>query len=491
MAQRANDRPIQIAGLHEQAVEDAARRWRHGACFDLPDGRRQYIVSGPMHYQVGEAWEEIDNRWLPAAAPWDYQMLAAEYQARLVQRFDAGQILRLEKAGHYLTFQPMALSFTNDLDQIQQISMPQNVDGAVSNFGETGLCQQGRIDWPAGYGSGLDFAYIPSTHFFKKLLTVANPAALGAPQQYIIDGGNPVVALSFIFSSDLDLYVDGELWDRKERVESAERIEFRDGETLHWWWGVPRATDADGEEQPGTIELKKQGNSLYVSVRVPWAWLDAAAYPVEIDPDIYFGGTTDGFIYGSNANYATSRTDSAAHDDGGTYLWLGQRLKTGFFNALRVFLEFDTSGIVGAVSQANLYMSVQWDKSTTAEFDIEIAKCVWASPIAAGNREASYDAALAADVDVTWRNTAGINLNTQYGSPNLATAWIETDGTTQYALLSSREIGAIEPADDDEEIGINSHDDEEANRPYLSITEGAPPPTTVARHLVQAYMRSR
>jgi hypothetical protein len=453
-------------------VEDAARRWKSGACFDLPDGRRQYIISGPMHYQVGEAWEEIDCRWLPDTVPWDYQMVYAEYQARVLQRLDAGQILRLEKAGHYLTFQPMALNFTNDLHQIQQISMPETVDGVVSNSGETELCQQGRIDWADGYGAGLDFAYIPSTHFFRKLLTIANLAALGTPAQYILDGGNPAVSLSFIFESDLDLYVDGELWDRNERVETAERIEFRDGETVHWWWGVPRARDADGEDQPGTIELKKQGNSLYVSVRVPWAWLETAVYPVVVDPDTYYGETTDGRIYGRDANYATARSTSFGADVGVDYTTVGQRFVDPLYYCYRTFLEFDTSGIAGAVSQANLYLTCTSDSSDT-EFDVEIMKCTWASPIGGGNREANYDAALAAAKDVTWRNTADVVLNTSHGSPNLNTAHIEVDGTTQYALVSSRDIAEDVPSGNEYANPATQEHATQAYRPYLSITEAA------------------
>lgn len=487
---RASGRAVTIDGLKAGAVEAAALRWRHGACFDLPTGQRQYIVSGPMHYKDGGGnWQEIDNRWQPGTAPWDYQMVDAEYRAYLLKRFDAGQILRLEKAGHYLTYQPMGLNWTNDLSQIQPVAMPANVTGGVANTGSTSLCQQGRIDWSGGYGPGLDFAYIPSTHFFRKLLTIASRASLPTPEPYILAGGNPALELSFVFQTDLDLWVDGVPWDKKTATKTIERIEFKDGAgTVHWWWASPRAYDAKGDECPGTIQLKKQGASLYVSVHIPWAWLETAEYKVEIDPDTVYGSTDDGYIEGGGffVSYANARATSTFSLDTQYYFWVGQTEGDGAY-VDRGYWKFDTSGVSGSVINVTLTMTVWFDSSTT-DFVTRIHKYPWAGKIG-DDREALYDGALASDYDADWRTTAGMSTNTPYVSSPLTNAYINQAGNTTYALLSQEDVENSAPTGA-ERIAIYTQEAATpAYRPYLSITTEAPPAGTVARHVSQAYQR--
>ncbi|GAJ11212.1 unnamed protein product, partial [marine sediment metagenome] len=87
-------------------------------------------IIGSVHYKdnpkdEAEQWKEIDNVFEPALPPWGWQMLKAGYHIRVKEDFTAGQIIELEKQGETVQFQPMALEWTNDLDMIQPISMPQ------------------------------------------------------------------------------------------------------------------------------------------------------------------------------------------------------------------------------------------------------------------------------------------------------------------------------------------------------------------------------
>jgi len=499
---RSDNRRVTLAGPHADAVEIAGRRWERGACFQNPDRTRTFICGGaPMHFQSGGEWKEIDNRWQAGVAPWNYQMTACGYQAYALARFDAGRIVRLERAGHYVTYQPMALNWSNDLDQIQQIAMPAPVQGAVTNSGADALCQGGELKWSGAYGPGLDFTYTPSTHFFRKVLSVESLSRIGVPQVYIVNGGNPVLQMNFVFASDLDLWIDGAKWDASSRRDTASIVEFRDGAGVcHWWWGVPYARDAKGEHVNGTLRVKKQGASLYVSVLVPHAWLAGAQYPVRVDPDTYYGATTDGYIYGVSNEYADARAASDAYDTGYAELALGQTyVYEGdlFYYVFRCYLEFDTSGIAdgATITQANLYLMCSYQE-TEQDFTPRVHKYDWATPIGAGNQEANYDGALASTFDANWRSTSGMSENVSYGSSNLDTTWVSKTGYTRYAVLSDRDVAGTPPEEPYFHGYIQLYSQEhatQANRPYLSVTvEGAPPPSgqpTMLRCTTVPHMR--
>jgi len=478
---RADNRRVTLAGPHADAVEIAGRRWERGACFQNPDRTRTYICGGaPMHYHDGAVWREIDNRWQPGVAPWNYQMTACGYQAFALSRFDAGRVVRLERAGHYVTYQPMALNWSNDLDQIQQIAMPAPVQGGVTATGADALCQGGELRWTGAYGPGLDFTYTPSTHFFQKILSIESLARIGAPATYIVNGGNPALQLNFVFASDLDLWIDGVKWDASSRRDTASIVEFRDGAGVcHWWWGVPHATDAGGKRINGTLRVKKQGASLYVSVLVPHAWLAAAEYPVRVDPDTYYGATTDGHIFGAGFDwdqYPTARLTSFAFDVSGNCFQVGQEFIGGEeFYVWRGFLEFDTSGIDDAhtVTQANLYLTAMGGESG---FTIRVHKYAWTSPIGAGNREENYDGALASTYDADWQVADNVVGDTPMASSNLDVTWVSKTGITQYALLSSNDVNAVEPGGSEYLTFYSQEYGTPAHRPYLSVTVEAPPP---------------
>lgn len=266
------------------------------------------VTIGSIHYKdnpkdKAEQWKEIDNAFEPAPAPWDWQMLRAGYHIKVKEDFKAGQILEFEKQGETVQFQPMMLEWTNDLDQIQQVSMPTSVTPIVTNpevdlLPAVGmLSHQGTIRWDDAYGEGLDFEWRCTSTRLIKILEVESFNKLPVPEQYILDGGNPVLRLNLIFapSKGVDIYVDGEKWNKKAKKQTFNVIEFRkDGEVL-WgfmplrYWGSYAGKDEilqETNEGQSVATLEKRGNKLYISIRVPYDWLQSAVYPVFIDTDV-------------------------------------------------------------------------------------------------------------------------------------------------------------------------------------------------------------
>ena len=287
-------------------IEQIGERTRNGKKrIDSLDPRRFALdlTIGSLHYKdnpqdEGEQWKEIDNIFEPALAPWTWQMLKAGYHIRVKEDFTAGQIIEFEKQGETIQFQPMALEWTNDLDQIQPISMPQGVTPVITNpevdlLPAVGMpSHQGTIRWNDAYGEGINFEWRCTSTRLVKILEVESLSKLPVPEQFILDGGNPVLRLNLIFdaSSGVDIHIDGELWNRRTKKQTFGVLEFhKDGEVL-WgfmplrYWGS--GTEPKANKGQSVASLEKRGNKLYISVRVPYEWLETAVFPVFIDVDV-------------------------------------------------------------------------------------------------------------------------------------------------------------------------------------------------------------
>lgn len=189
--------------------------------------------------------------------------------------------------------------------------------------------------------------------------------------------------------------------------------------------------------------------------------------------------------YGSNAAYATARSTSS-NVSGGAFI--GQTYLAGYA-VYRSFIRFDTSGLPdnAVITGAQLQLSVNTDTSVT-DFDIEIVKMDWQSPINS-YREVNYDGALAGTVDAVWRNTAGIATNTPYLSPPLDISRINRTGWTYYALRSNRDGLGITPTGD-ESIKLNNHTAALNLRPQLLISYYTAVSTYATYPVIKMYINN-
>lgn len=238
---------------------------------------------GAVHFGP-QADQEIDTAWSPSAAPWNYEMVRADFYVHALANFSSGQVVRYTHpaTGETITFQPQQLQFRNDLNQIQALGDVQSV---------MGLANDDELRWNGAFGPDLDFIWNVQTERLAKYLIINNLASIGSPNSTIIAGGNPVLVLQFIinFSSNVDIYVEGARWNRQPNssVTTTSVVEFRHnvtGETL-WWFGIPNVHDQNGSIQV-TTHFRRTGSNLFVGVQVPWEWLQSAVYPVVIDPTI-------------------------------------------------------------------------------------------------------------------------------------------------------------------------------------------------------------
>lgn len=176
--------------------------------------------------------------------------------------------------------------------------------------------------------------------------------------------------------------------------------------------------------------------------------------------------TTDGYVFGTNSTYLTARSTGTGFFDSTTKLDIGQ---IPFYGVYRIFVEFDTSAIVGNVVQANLFMKV-YENPAGQTFDVRVHKYNWTSPLSSGNMDGNFDGCLASLFDVVWQNKTGLVVGTYYSSGNLDSSWVNTAGTTRYCLISSRDIDAIAPTATNEYVATYSSDNAgTSDDPYLEL----------------------
>jgi len=264
-------------------------RHRNGITLSNPStGKCCFETQVGQIYHYGPSFEEADSAWEAGVAPWNYQMVKADFNLFALANFSNGQILKwLDPAsGQYVTFQPMGLNWVNQYDAIQQISMPQSVAAQVSDD---------VLYWPAAYGAGRNFKYVASTTRLNKLLIIDSAASLPSTSYDTLE-------LNFIMGmgSGVTPYIDSgnglQAWDKKTQRDTVKTIEFRlSNGTVVWSFAAPTAYDSAEGSTTGTMRLKKSGSSLYVSIRFPKAWIDTAQFPIYLDPtvDYQIGASAD------------------------------------------------------------------------------------------------------------------------------------------------------------------------------------------------------
>lgn len=452
-----------ITGLPDGSVEIVSYRGKTTKTFVTPDGKVMSMVgSQPLHYEKNGQLKDIDPRWKAAEKPWDYKMVDAEYQAFVKEEFGEEEILRLEKKGNFLSARPEALTIIDGRGNVHKVASPQKVKGEVTNQDVDVLSPGGSIEWNNAYGDGLDFKYTPSDIKFMKILRINSLEKLGQLPKKMLQDIHSKIQIGLMFRTDFHIYVDDKPWNGKEVVTT--NVSFRDnkGDTMLWWQS-PLGTAADGQQVNGKFIMRKTGEGIQVSVQFPLAWLKQAQYPVELDPDTFNGTANDGYINGSNATYSTARSTSFSFGTSDEAFPLGQDT---IYEVFRGFLEFNTSSLRLPVTQVRLYLKVQLDITTT-DFTTRIHQYNWSSPLATGNRESNYDGALNSVYDADWRSSSGISIGKYYASSNLSGSYVDINGTTRYALLSSRDVSNTTPTND-EDMTIYSQDAASAtDRPYL------------------------
>jgi len=369
-------------------------------------------VGGRWHY--GPALDqEVDTDWVAggAPAPFNYRMEKAGFNAYLQSRLDAAFVGRYTDpaTGEYVELDPQNLQWTNDLSQIQFISVPDAIDAVVSGD---------KATWPNGYGTGRHFSWEAQTARLEKLLTIDSLASLPTANATIRSGGNPSLELQLTFrrSSGVGIWVNGTRWDTGSHADRATSglVEFRlitTGQVL-WWFNLPRSWDSAGQQVLGAFWFKRSGQSLNVFHRVPLAWIEDAArvWPLMVDTTVdeqVGAGADDCYIWSTTG---FDKTDTATY--------FGRWNST--YNKQENASRFTTVAISnGAAITSNTYLSFY----SSGNFSNTVPVLIYGedadNPGAIADRT-DYDSRALTTASVAW-TPGNFSADTWYNTPGIAT----------------------------------------------------------------------
>ncbi len=427
----------------EAVVVERGRNSIKHRLVDAPDGRQRFaldVAIGPFHYGPSND-QEIDTALVPSTAPWDWEMTKAGFEVRALSNLSAGQVIEYRSDSEWVRFQPMALQYSNDLNQIQQISMPQAVDATVDDD---------TLTWMDGYGPGRTLTWQAQTARLAKLLTINTLADLPTVAQFILDGGNPVLELNLIFahSTGVTPYINGQPWGSGRNAGDRDTqgfVEFRDDQgNILWWFNLPRSWDAETNEQLGTFRFKKQGNSLYVSHRVPLAFVQGAVYPLSIDIDEQVGASGDDIFHNLAATHLFIIT-AAIH-------------RVGNINASNpgysTYDRFTTVAIEQGDTIDVAYLTFNPSilrEATTCDGDIQADD---SDNAVAPTNDTEYDALTLTTAKVAWNNIPSWLLDIPINTPSIITVIQEVVDREGWA---SGNAMALKLHDEDQTSSIAAH----------------------------------
>ena len=409
----------------EQAALPVALRAKHSIHFKRPGGNIEANFTGaPCHFlDTDGLWKPLDTKLVAIGAEYGAPGLRARIAKNGLVRIEGGTYShRSTRIG---IFDPVTKAFTS----IKTIPLGSIHEDRI--IAESGVWRRELT--------------LTETGLREEIIIASLPTGTGA-------GAGDWLVLETVVSGLS--FADG--W-----LDEFAADDFR--------FPPPRTRDANRNVAPCKRFAKTIGNIQYIYTGVPVSWLASAIYPVVIDPD-FAADTADGYVYGDNGTYATAHSTATTFGNTGGFFFVGQRT---VFHCYRSYLKFDTSviGYGANVTQVNQKMVCPSD-STDTDFDVVIKKQDWSAsdPVSNANKETVYDGCLAAaNDDNIWRNTNGMSINTQYASGNLATNWINKTGFTYYGLISSLDVSATQPTND-EYIQIASQENATpAYRPILTV----------------------
>lgn len=330
-------------------------RQRGAATFDHPTetGRKMLVLqNGAAGWHIGDGpyteADEVNTDWQATTGAWQWEMLQADYNTFARDTFNAGNLFQFDFGGEWIAFDPQSINWINQDLSREQIAIKQAV---------TAVANEDALSFTDAYGSGRHFTYKNEFARLQKIIQLDAPL----PAPTITGTIWFEVEFSLSFSSGIEAFLDGVLWEKQNgvRVQTANEIEFRDaGQNVIFTLEKPRAYDRSTGDQQfviGEMEVRRQGgpSSLFITVRIPKTWIDTAVYPVFVDPSVnpQVGTGTD-----------DARETGAGNVEDGTNLRLNSSTPWAGY-------RWSSVAVSGGVTVNDCYIDIYGDHPSLIAFD--------------------------------------------------------------------------------------------------------------------------
>jgi len=199
-------------------------------------------------------------------------------------KFSQETINKTNPAEGYVTYQPISLNYRNSDGYTQEINKTQPIIGVEQ--GDTFV-------YPNIFGNNYNLTYTVKTDKLEKNLILDQKPT--QPHPDVLAGNNITLDMDFLidYTANLDIYINDALWDKKSTIETTKKILFKEQNTENtlFYMQKPYAYDNEYDYTELKYQLKKQGNSIFITIKTPYMWLNdpLRAYPVNIDPTTDIG----------------------------------------------------------------------------------------------------------------------------------------------------------------------------------------------------------
>lgn len=336
----------------ENEGKNVTRRGKNFIEFDLGNGVTRHVATiEPLHYGA-QFDQEIDTAWEADTGAWQWRIVKNDHLIHSRNIFNVGSLFEWRIGEQWVIIDPQSINWINQDNSRQQIAIKQAV---------TGVPDDDVMSFTNAYGSGRHYKFTAHPKRLIKHIIIDSPSDLPAPT---ITGTIHFEAeFSISNSSGIELYLDGVRWARANnvRVRTANRIEFRDDQgVVQWYADAPTAYDSSTGPQRNITscqyEVRRQGGSYFITVRVPKTWIDTATFPITIDPTFTdgYGGDVSSYIdtmilaEGPTTNYGTDTKVVSGNWD------------TTDFGKGRTLIKFDLSSITEGATVTSATLSL-WE----------------------------------------------------------------------------------------------------------------------------------
>ncbi len=244
----------------------------------------------------------------------------AKYQATLAVKLGEEAPIEYRYQNHRLAFTPADLGWSGQTEG--KIVIAQAVGGVTGRLITNAQEVEGEDDphlagkgviYENAYGEGLHLGALTKNMVFRKIVHFDELASLGT-----IPAGAEVLEVPFRLHIDPGTTfrarfggANTRVWDgEQEVVAQGEPVAFGQGQDLSFIEPA-HAWDSTGHRLPLELAFKSEGDHLFLTKRIPVAWLRQAVFPVYADVDLTFGTEVD--FESAASSYVSSTTLDATH----------------------------------------------------------------------------------------------------------------------------------------------------------------------------------
>jgi hypothetical protein len=226
-----------------------------------------------------------------------FAMDRARYRALVAAELSGPAPIEYRHQNLRLAFRPAALRWSgNGQKQVLRRGAKPVGGRLISNGSELEgtdapqMAGRGLI-YENAYGFGLHLGVLTKNLAFRKIVRFDRRESLGR-----VPEGAEVLEVEFEFQTDEETTFQAafgreepHIWNKAEPVVTrGEPVELRNGDNVSFIRPA-HAWDSAGDQIPLALEFRREGGRLFLTKRIPVAWLKKAAFPIFADVDLSFG----------------------------------------------------------------------------------------------------------------------------------------------------------------------------------------------------------